>query len=272
MVGSSNDGTAKVALDENQFVPAASTRQKISRTAALLLLAAQGGIFYTFGFFAADLKQVGDYSETQLNLIGGVAYIGAMAPMLLVGELTVRVPLWVAYVANAFNLLGWTGLFLSVMLMPTPFWIVGLSISLVGAGVAAICPLAIKQLEMMHTSKGAVQLYQTLYIALYALSGAVGALVYGFAMQSLSVETRLQSYMAAQVAITLVVVVLYHVSMPRAYFVGRDLIVWGFMSSMAHLLTHPFTWLIVVINFVLYGTAVNIYNNAGTMQPRLNPG
>lgn len=42
---------------------------------ALQAVAFSGGFFYSFGAFAADLKTVGDYSQVQINAVGGLCYL-----------------------------------------------------------------------------------------------------------------------------------------------------------------------------------------------------
>lgn len=231
-----------------------------------LLISAQGGTFYTFGLFAADLKYVGNYTETQINLVGGSAYFGAMILMLPSGSLALKYPFTITLVGNGCNILGWLGLFLSVWFAPVSCWWVALSIALVGFGVSAVGPLALMLLKSQFETEKAKDIMETAFIALYALSGCIGALIYGSIESGLDTLLRLQVFMASQLVFTLIVVVLYTVIASRKGASGdgeSEAITLSFIKAMRVYLSSPSVWLVLIINFALFGICANFYNNGG---------
>lgn len=79
------------------------------QTAVYLIVAGVTGVFYASASYLAAIKSIAALSQTQINTIGACAYIGACAPMFIVGWLADRYADWVSSFSFLWLMIGTFG-------------------------------------------------------------------------------------------------------------------------------------------------------------------
>ncbi|KAL6067870.1 hypothetical protein QOT17_008555 [Balamuthia mandrillaris] len=256
-----------------------------------------GGLFYSFALFAADLKDVEHYNQKQINLIGAICYVGAEALQWPVGILIERYGARkMAIVFSFFPIVGYTVAYVCVVyarasLLP----LMAMAWAVVGLGVASFFMPSFMILRSWYRPEHKERL-SGLLMVIYAVAGMVGAVVYGeidadkkskleYFILSLAVSSAVcfllnfpflreapskgyhsinedTSLLAAKQKHAKEEEELSHHEKPKAS--ARQVFgsLWNVIRS---LVVDPFFWLMFFALFVNYGTAVNFYNNAGSI-------
>eukprot|EP00009_Paramoeba_aestuarina_P003594 CAMPEP_0201507544 /NCGR_PEP_ID=MMETSP0161_2-20130828/1193_1 /ASSEMBLY_ACC=CAM_ASM_000251 /TAXON_ID=180227 /ORGANISM="Neoparamoeba aestuarina, Strain SoJaBio B1-5/56/2" /LENGTH=378 /DNA_ID=CAMNT_0047901951 /DNA_START=83 /DNA_END=1216 /DNA_ORIENTATION=- len=264
--------------------------------------ATSGGMFYAFGGLATDLKTAGDFSQTQINTLGGTCYTAGLSAMLPIAFFASNA-LRVTFVTLlTFPIIGW-GLLVWVMATrPESFQLVMLGFIIACIGDAgAVTPANVLFVTFMEDPLTEDELVRLIwdqawiqknaitgFMVLFALSGGLASVVYIYSPGL--PQNKLDWFFVGSFVVSCISLVV-----GTTWIAGVDLVSqrlrrrgrerglrvvanngvddegpqpWEDRSLLTRwilLLNNLDLWLGFWGLFFLFGPAVNFYNNAGSM-------
>jgi hypothetical protein len=283
--------------------------------ACLELVAFSGGMFYAFGGIATDVKIAGNFTQKQVNLIGGLCYTSGCSFQLLIGYLVTFALVPVILISQFIAIVGWGMQALIVVYAPQSFILVMIGYLVISLGVcSAAGPMSVlfnQELQKMNgkqifSSDDATQKLEKVgkistqvFIALYAASGGIASTIYIFSdgesegklfwfylmscILSLitfvvtlvwlifknSSEEKTQSIEESNVIVNEKNPLKKSISTSAPHFQTEELNQASqpqtLLSRLKDLFSSLNLWIGLIGLFLVFGPAVNFYNNSGSM-------
>ena len=171
-----------------------------------------GGILYCFGLLSNDLRELGGYSQLQINIVGSIVYtvgLGAQLPLSMVVRVRPmrEVTIWAAVI----TVLGWVALVLSCH-FPS-IGLLGAAWGLIGLGCCCSSMPALNIMNSYFThSEASMRRVSTAYLVIYGIMLVCIAPVWGLLELGGTAASRLQYFSYASTAwavFTLVLIIAF---------------------------------------------------------------